>query len=268
MKQKIIIKGIIFLIFFRIIIPSTNGQEIKLGFENSIESNVLNENRSFLVRLPNNYENSKKSYPVLYRLDGDLDLFIETAGVVHRLAYMEEVIPEMIVVMIKNTDRNRDMMPMKTTFFESEIGAENFKKFIEEELIPHIDNTYRTTKERLLCGQSLSAIFTLYHFLTSLETFNAYVVCSGGFLDGEEYFLGLTKKMQKNEQEKVRKIFLTHGLTDFLDQEGMMKNQLENFNRMLKPDEKVFSQLKIYEEEGHVPYQSLYHGLKFIYEKE
>jgi uncharacterized protein len=267
MKQKTLIKGIIFLIFLKIIISSTFGQEIKLGFEVSIESNVLNENRSFLVRLPNNYDNSKKSYPVLYRLDGDLDLFIETAGVIHRLAYMEEVIPEMIVVLIENTNRNRDMMPMKTNFLESEVGAENFKNFIEKELIPHIDNTYRTTKERLLCGQSLSAIFTLYHFLTSQESFNSYIVCSGGFLDREDYFIGLTKEMLKSEKEKVRIIFLTHGLTDFLDAEGMMKKQLENFDKMLEPDEKIISKLKIYEEEGHVPYQSLYHGLKFIYEK-
>jgi predicted alpha/beta superfamily hydrolase len=158
------------------------------------------------------------------------------------------------------------MMPIKTSYFESEVGAENFKNFIEKELIPHIDITYRTTKEKLLCGQSLSAIFTLYHFLTSQETFNAYIICSGGFLDREDYFVDLTKEMLKIKQENVRKIFLTHGLTDFLDPEGMMREQLENFNKMLESDKKFISNLKIYEEEGHVPYQSLYHGLKFIYE--
>ena len=63
-------------------------------------------------------------------MDGDLDLYFETAGVINRLAHMEEIMPDMIVVMIENTNRNRDMMPTNTSFFKSEPGAENFKIFI------------------------------------------------------------------------------------------------------------------------------------------
>jgi len=106
-------------------------QEIKVGFHDSVESKVLNENRGIIVNLPKDYNNSNKSYPVIYRLDGDLHLFLETVGTINRLVYMEELMPEMIVVMIENTNRNRDMMPTNTVFFKSEPGAENFKKFIE-----------------------------------------------------------------------------------------------------------------------------------------
>lgn len=266
--MKIIGRLTTLLLPILLIIPTTSlfGQEINIGFQDSIESIVLNENRKFIIKLPKDYYNSDKSYPVIYRLDGDLDLFIETVGVINRLAYTEELMPEMIVVMIGNTNRNRDMMPTKTNFFQSEPGAENFKEFIENELIPHIDSSYRTTNERVLCGQSLSAIFTLYYFLTSPELFDSFIACSGGFPDCEEYFIDLTNDMLKTKQNETKKIFLTHGLNDFLDPDGIIKKQLLNFTQSIESDESIVYKLKIYKDEGHVPYQSLYHGLKFLNE--
>ena len=50
-------------------------QKITIGFTDSIQSEVLNENRKFLIKLPEGYLISDKSYPVLYRLDGNLDIF-------------------------------------------------------------------------------------------------------------------------------------------------------------------------------------------------
>jgi predicted alpha/beta superfamily hydrolase len=263
------IRNLIVFISFIIFLTNTttsSGQKIYIGFEDSIESKVLNETRKIIIKLPKNYYNSYKSYPVLYRLDGDLDLFIETVGVINRLAYAEELIAEMIVVMIENTDRTRDMMPTNTSFFQSEPGAENFKKFIESELIPHINKSYRTTNEKLLCGQSLSAMFTLYYFLTSPGSFDSFIACSGGFPDCEQYFMNLTKDMLQTKQTQTRKIFLTHGLEDFIDPEGVIEKQLSNFNQLIESDENIVCEYKKYKNEGHVPFQSLYHGLRFFYE--
>jgi predicted alpha/beta superfamily hydrolase len=249
---------------------STNvlfGQEIKIGFKDSIQSTVLNENRKFIIKLPKNYENSDKSYPVLYQLDGTSDLCIETTGVIHRLTYMEESLPEMIVVLIENTKRNRDMMPTNTVFFQSEPGAENFKKFIVDELVPRINKSYRTTNEKLLCGQSLSAIFTIFCFLTSPDSFDSYIACSGGFPDCEDYFIKLTDDFLKADLNKPKKIFLTYGEKDFLDPEDVIKKQLLDFTQRIEGEENIDCKLKIYKNEGHVPFQSLYHALKFIYEE-
>ena len=266
--MKIIGRLTTLLLPILLIIPTTSlfGQEINIGFQDSIESTILNENRKIIIKLPKDYNDSDKSYSVIYRLDGDLDLFIETVGAINRLVYIEELIPDMIVVLIENTNRNRDMMPTKTYFFHSEPGAENFKKFIENELIPHINSSYRTTNERVLCGQSLSAIFTLYYFLTSPESFDSFIACSGGFPDCEEYFTDLTSDMLKTKKNETKKIFLTHGLNDFLDPDGILKKQLLNFTQLIESDESIVCKLKIYKDEGHVPYQSLYHGLKFLNE--
>lgn len=259
------------IILLTLLILTTNtifSQEIKVGFKDSVESTILNENRKIIVKLPRDYKNSNKSYPVIYRLDGDIDLYLETVGVINRLVYAEELMSETIVVMIENTKRNRDMMPTNTSFFKSEPGAENFKEFIENELIPYINKTYRTTNEKVLCGQSLSAIFTLYYFLTSPDSFDSFIACSGGFPDCEDYFINLTNDLLETKQNKTKKIFLTHGQNDFLDPDGVIKEQLINFSELIKQDENIVCKLKIYEDEGHVPFQSLYHGLRFINLKE
>ncbi|MBS2209830.1 alpha/beta hydrolase [Carboxylicivirga mesophila] len=258
-------KTTLFLTLLFLSTAISSGQAIKIGFKDSIQSNVLNETRKFIVKLPRDYNNSDKSYPVLYRLDGDLDTYTETVGTINRLVHMDELIPDMIVVMIENTNRNRDMMPTNTSFFTSKPGAVDFKKFIENELVSHINSSYRTTHEKLLCGQSLSAIFTIYYFLTSPNSFDSFIACSGGFPECEEYFIDLTNNYLKVEQDKPTNLFLTHGMTDFLDPEGVIKEQLVDFSQRLESKNNISCKLKIYEDEGHVPFQSLYHGLRFIY---
>jgi predicted alpha/beta superfamily hydrolase len=46
------------------------GQDIniKIGFRDSIKSEILHENRKILIHLPDDYDTSKKLYPVLYLL--------------------------------------------------------------------------------------------------------------------------------------------------------------------------------------------------------
>lgn len=263
-KQKLIQILLVLLVF----IPATGlfAQEIKIGYLDSLKSEVLQETRKLLINLPEDYYSSDKAYPVIYRLDGDLNLLIETAGIVQRLTYREEVMPEAIVVLIENTHRNRDMMPVNTFFFEGEPGADNFKKFIEDELFPYMSKSYRITGDRMLIGQSLSSLFTLYCFLTSPGLFDSYIASSAGFPGCEEYFINLTNNVLAGQEIDRGKIFLSYGSKDPLDPDGAIGKQLSNFVRLLESKKGIDYRYKIYPEEGHVPYQSLYHGLKFRYE--
>lgn len=266
MNKRIGPKPLILILLFILPVTTLSGQEIKIGIQDSIESKVLKETRKLFIKLPKDYYSSDKAYPVIYRLDGDLGLFIETTGVIHRLTYREEILPEMIVVMIENTHRNRDMMPTNTGFFKGDPGAEKFKKFIEDELFLHMSRSYRITDERILCGQSLSSIFTLYCFLTSPDLFDSYIANSAGFPDCEAYFIHLTNEMLETEQKKLKKVFLSYGAKDILDPDGVIGKQLANFTQLIESDDSIDCKYKIYRDEGHVPYQSLYHGLKFLYE--
>ena len=129
-----------------------------------------------------------------------------------------------------------------------------------------MSSSYKVTDERILCGQSLSTVFTMYCLLTSPAAFDSYIASSAGFPDCEEYFINLTNEMLKTRQTNVKKLFLSYGEQDVLDPKGIIKTQLVNFTRLIEADEMIEFKYKIYNNEGHVPYQSLYHGLKYVYE--
>ena len=91
---------------------------------------------------------------MLYLLDGTPAFLLEMIAITTRLRNDRNA-PEMIIVAIENTDRNRDMMPVVAKDFPGPPRAEAFLGFLEKELIPDIEKTYRTAQPRILLGKSL-----------------------------------------------------------------------------------------------------------------
>lgn len=260
-------------LLFALTILNVRGQElnIKLGNKHTIRSGVLGEDREILVHLPENYNKSDKTYPVLYRLDGNSYQLLETVSLVNRLSYVDEIIPEIIIVSIVNIDRNSNMWPVNTKYYpEPKVpGAERFLSFIGEEIVPYIDNNFRTSGERTICGQSLSGMFVLYALLEKPELFDSYLAASAGFPDCEDYFKRLADSSLKNmDRFEGKRIFITNGLKDPLDPIGELHQQMIYFSDMLlnKLDNRTSLKYLTYENEGHVPFHSYYDGLKYIYE--
>src|SRR5882762_2298735 len=75
----------------------------------TIHSNVLNEDREILVRMPPRAQGNKVKYPVLYLTDGDGHIN-EVGAIIDFLASQGRCAPVMIVG-IPNTDRTRDLTP-------------------------------------------------------------------------------------------------------------------------------------------------------------
>src|SRR5688500_244486 len=120
-----------------------------------IESKVLTETRTILVRTPASYAGGRRAYPVLYITDGDRQIG-HTAAVVDFLA-REGRMPEVIIVGINNTDRTRDLTPTRVEaiiFGDQRFpapnsgGADRFLDFIAIELIPPVDKSYSTPPYR------------------------------------------------------------------------------------------------------------------------
>ncbi len=243
---------------------------VDIGHKVIIKSKILNEDREILIHLPENYGKSNKSYPVLYRLDGSLILLTETVAIVNRLTYSYEITPEMIIVAIKNTKRDKDMWPVNTLYYPEpqKPGADSFLSFIGEELVPFIDSSYRTVNERIICGQSLSSVFVLQTFLKQPGLFDSYIAISGGFPACEDYFAQLTAgSLMQKEKFNGQKLFITNGLEDPLDPNGVLHRQMVEFSKLLieNLEDNISLRYLPYVNEGHVPFYSLYDGLKFIY---
>jgi predicted alpha/beta superfamily hydrolase len=166
-----------------------------LGKVRSIQSVQLGETRTINVYLPPNYEKDKKAaYPVIYLLDGSANEdFIHIVGVVQFLT-MIEAMPNSIVVGIANVDRKRDftfptqnkedLKHMPTTG-----GSSKFISFIEKEVQPFIDRSYRTNSEKTIIGQSLGGLLATEILLKKPTLFNRYVIISPSLWWNDESLL-------------------------------------------------------------------------------
>jgi uncharacterized protein len=167
-------------LFLLVVYLSTTGAgaQVVIGQTHSIHSAVLNEERSYQVSLPDSYAwATDRRYPVLYVLDGESD-FLHTAVSAGYLAAHGEI-PEMIVVGIESTVRVRDFT--QTDWPEAWIGgggADNFKRFLSTELIPMIEQSYRTDGFRVLSGHSAGGQFALYCLTSQPSLFRAYFALS------------------------------------------------------------------------------------------
>jgi len=153
----------------------SDGAPVSIGTFRQLHSDVLNEDRSLLVCLPDGYEQASLSYPVLFVLYGDQvrGYFAEAVHVVDRLSE-EGTIPKMIIVGVANVDRYRDLSPIDRQGRPS--GIEPFSRFFVEELIPYVEREYRTKDFRLLVGPQAGAEFGVYTLAKRQGVFGALIL--------------------------------------------------------------------------------------------
>jgi predicted alpha/beta superfamily hydrolase/TolA-binding protein len=154
----------------------SDGDEITIGTYCMLHSNILNEDRLLYVHLPRGYEHTQLKYPVLYLLYVDIyNYFADAATITEKLGGTGEI-PPMIIIGVANTNRYRDLLPVKTSHLPESGEAENHLKFLENELIPFIDNNYRTKEFRILAGPQAAAVFSLYTMITRPTIFPAMII--------------------------------------------------------------------------------------------
>ena len=152
----------------------------KVGVIDSIYSQTLKESRKIYIQLPAGYNPEKnQKFPVVFVLDGEI--FLPTVNDVQNY-YSGGFTPEMVLVGISNDkNRLRDLTTSTITTnygmpFNDENGkADRFSKFIENELIPYIENNYPVTNYRTLIGHSYGGLFTIYSLLKHPHLFTNYL---------------------------------------------------------------------------------------------
>ena len=147
----------------------------------TINSVILNELRTVVVQLPKSYQaNPNKVYPVIYRLDGAGNIPLISA-VMDRLQNNNRA-PEVIIVAIENTNRLRDLYPTVNKEPQGPVGegggAAKFLAFIEQELMPLINKSYRTHNFNVIAGGSAAGVFALYTMQANPELFQAHIAYS------------------------------------------------------------------------------------------
>lgn len=237
----------------------------------TLKSTVLGEDRIVLVRTPAGYETNKLRYPVLYMTDGDAHMG-HTGSTIEFLTRNGRI-PELIVVGVTNTDRTRDLTPVKSTQkspagelqFPTAGGADNFLKFFESELIPEIEKQYRVQPYRILAGHSLGGLFAIHAMITKPGLFNSYVAVSPSLQWENNEELKRAEDFLKSQKEFKATLFVSIG-----NEPGGIGDCFDNFRDFLsKTSIKNFewqAERMADEDHGSVVLRSHYFGLRKVYE--
>ncbi|MFC2156497.1 alpha/beta hydrolase [Acidobacteriota bacterium] len=240
---------------------------ISIGKTYSIHSKVLDENRTLLILLPTGYDQSDESYPVLYLLDAKSH-FIHVSGIVNFLSWdYVKRIPKMIVVAIVNTQRGRDFSPAEWPGYDYYTGGgDNFIRFLNEDLFPFINQTFRTQNYKILVGHSLAGTFTLYSFLTRPELFDGYISLSPAVFWHDRIMLKKMDIFLEQHTERNRFLYIAHEYKEGSPASTM--TELENALQKRSPKGlQWISVLKDKDDHFSYIHKAIYEGLEFIFKK-
>ncbi len=173
--------------------------------------------------------------------------------------------PEFIIVGIKNTDRAKDIFPEEVTYGDGSKGggrADRYLDFIRDELMPYIDETYRTGNFRVLYGTSNTGFTTVYALFRSPDMAQAYIAASATL--SIPSFRAKRDEWIRDFKGGKRRLVAVMGENDLptvLSQNGALKEALDT---LAPPD--LTGQFRVIGNGGHVPAESLQEGMSALFE--
>ena len=219
---------------------------VTLGEISSLQSKVLNKTIPLSIHLPANYDSSRKTYPVLYMLGSDYRA--RFAMLASTLDYMGEgQIPEMILIGIDLPEGNRILLPTREN--QDTTIPDNYINFFETELIPYVDNTYRTAPFRVLFGGSNSGFFTVYTLLNNPLLFNSY------FASSPSLSIIPTELQQKIKSGPLKTLTENRSLHIIYSDDEELTEIVSEFSRVVEDHKPESFTYKVDElvNQGHVP---------------
>lgn len=240
------------------VFAAVNAQQV---FRLTIDSQVLGEERSVIVRIPAAYANSTAKFPVLYMLDGHEPHLTMMAGILDQQTSAGRN-PEIILVGVQNTDRTRDLTPTKTDRQNSG-GGDKFLQFLESEVIPQIEKNYRTVPYRIFAGHSLGGLTVFYAASSKPDLFNAYIAASPVLHWDKDFVIKKTEEFLKTASKKKKPLFVALGNEpDYFQGFNSMKDLLKkkgsnafDYEMQQWPDE----------DHGSIVLRAYYFGLRKVY---
>jgi len=298
-------KKIICLIALLILSACTHQHESQVTTPNTeIKLITSKENHiayKLFVSLPEGYNSKghhsyRENYTVLYLLDPDVEFAM--AENIARTMVNYDTIEPFIIVGVGYQDQNLSKMDSKTFWdrwtqnrardyipiqvrqgkedFEggdheykglSSItgGSAKFKDFIEKELVPYIDSSYRTSKERALAGHSQAGLFATWMMLNHPSIFEKYIILSPSLWVENGQMIKQSIKLQSSST--ITAYFAVGSMEH--DNNRSMVDEVKLFYSDLPKSKNFKSKLEIIDDENHVSMvpASLTKGFKYLFGK-
>lgn len=216
----------------KVIRRHTSSPQVEL-LSDSFPMTALQSSCKIWLYLPPSYHRSNKHYPVIYMQDGQnlFDRATTSFGTEWKAdETMDSIISagkkEYIIVGISSgDDRLQEYLPYISRHIQSPKGKE-YTKFLVSELVPYVDNHFRTLKRRdgrSIAGSSMGAVISLYALLEYPDVFGSAGLFSGAYWvidDFDNIFIRDTGK-------KKLKVFLYAG-------DSEMKSLVSDTEKMKK----------------------------------
>ncbi|MEZ5040363.1 MAG: alpha/beta hydrolase-fold protein [Saprospiraceae bacterium] len=274
-------------------IPEKNQSDhlISIGNKEKIYSKILQEEREVFISVPKGFygmNEQSPTFPVVYVMDGESQ-FLTIVGVLDQLsapASANDVAPQMIVVGIPNTNRNRDLTPTQGIIGRDSAsikitgGAGLMADFIKKELIPYVDSLYPTSAHRVLVGHSLGGLFVLNTLIKYPALFQNYLAIDPFMRWDDQKFADTVIEAVKTIDDTNISLFIATAntrmswmnlddvKTDTTDIMYLMRSNLEFRDKMAASELKIKYTNQYYENEDHfqIPLMATYDGFRYFYD--
>ena len=268
MKTVIRLKLLIFTMGHILAMNIAFAQDTSI-INDSIFSNVLNEQREIKIYLPREFnQDSSSKYDVIYILDGETHL--HDFLYIYQFAKSENFVPPLILIAIQNTYtsegnmRDRDFLPEKTIDNVKGGGANNFITFLKNELIPYINKKLPSSGENSLFGHSFGGVFSMYVLLKEPDLFSNYYCSDPAFPWNNRRIISMAEETFKSSSELNKTLYII-GVEETYRNVGIAR--MDTILKAFAP-KGLHWKTSVYPNETHmsVRFKGIYDGLKYTYD--
>jgi predicted alpha/beta superfamily hydrolase len=270
--KKIIIS--LATLFCTVVLTAQNFSNIPTAIVETLHSDIVGQDYKLYISLPHDYNPQKRTYPVFYYLDawnssGGMNEMVKTK------MFMNEI--DRVIMVGISYDANpmthpqirmRDYCP-PINEKDTLKGGEKFYRFIAQELIPHMEESYAADpNDRGLLGHSISALFTAWTLKQEPVLFNRLAISSPSlWYGGDEFLLENEQFLRTLENTQGLRIFICYGSLE--PKKGHVLKGDKLFD-LISKNEKNHVHKVIFEDETHgtVWYPGTAKALNYLYQSD
>lgn len=199
--------------------------------EFAIQANANGATYNIKIGLPVDYNPTVKKYATMYVLDGE-ETFDFVSNKCKEISDKLGVSNVVVISIGYGRDRSIDYTPAKTS--NGTIGSLEFLNFIETQLIPKMQETYRVDtarSSRVILGHSFGGLFVANVFSTNNKLFGNYIILSPSLWFDNLVSLQFEKDNQSKNKNRAQLVFM--GIGD-AENAGRMQAPFEAFYQTLR----------------------------------
>ncbi len=232
----------------------------------SIQSIATGANYTIDVACPANYDPANHSYATIYVLDSE-ENFNYVAKQCNKISGDHSTSYVLVVGIGHGRDRSLDYTP--TLANEGGGGAEAFMHFIQDELIPRIEQEYGAAPDRsnrVILGHSFGGLFAAYAFTNFNDVFGNYLMLSPSIWYDDEVLMRYEREHRNANKNSEQLVFMGLG---GLESSGRMMAPFEAFHQTLQnnyPNMKLSKHIEPQLEHSGSKNPNIQKGLNYYFE--